>query len=94
MSRTPREALREIRSRLVYLYGRTDGTFDPPALQEICGIAEDALAEPVRNCERYGGWMTALFAYNKTASVKWGDDVYDTSFLEWPWDFAKEGGAR
>ena len=56
--------------------------------------ARAALAEPPRNCDRYGGWMTALYAYNKTASVKWGDDVYDTGFLEWLWDFAKEGGTR
>ena len=44
-----RKALREIRDRLVYLYGKLDGTFSPPALKEICEIADDALAKEVRN---------------------------------------------
>ena len=48
-----REALKEIRSRLVYLYGRTDGTFNPPALKEVCGIIDDALAKPPRNCDKF-----------------------------------------
>ena len=42
-NRSYREALREIANRLVYLYGRTDGTFDPPALLEIYGIAVGAV---------------------------------------------------
>lgn len=46
-----REALKEIRARLVYLYGHIDGTFDPPALKEVCGIADEALAKPPRNCD-------------------------------------------
>lgn len=48
-----REALKEIRARLVYLYGSMDGTFDPPALKEVCGIADEALAKPPRNCDRF-----------------------------------------
>lgn len=48
-----REALKEIRSRLVYLYGRTDGTFDPPALKEVYEIADEALAKPPRNCDKF-----------------------------------------
>lgn len=48
-----RAALKEIRSRLVYLYGRTDGTFNPPALKEVCGIIDDALAKPQRNCDKF-----------------------------------------
>lgn len=46
-----REALNEIRARLAYLYGRTDGTFDPPALKEVYEIAGTALAKPPRNCD-------------------------------------------
>lgn len=48
-----REALKEIRSRLVYLYGRMDGTFDPPALKEVCEIADEALAKSPRNCDKF-----------------------------------------
>ena len=46
-----REALSEIRCRLVYLYGKTDGTFDPPAIKEVYEIAEAALSAPPRNCD-------------------------------------------
>lgn len=46
-----RDALNEIRSRLSYLYGHIDGTFDPPALKEIYEIAGTALATPPRNCD-------------------------------------------
>ena len=46
-----RDALNEIRSRLSYLYGRIDGTFDPPALKEIYEIAGTALFAPPRNCD-------------------------------------------
>ena len=48
-----REALKEIRFRLVYLYGRTDGTFNPPALKEVCGIIDDALVSSPRNCDKF-----------------------------------------
>ena len=46
-----RDALNEIRSRLSYLYGHIDGTFDPPALKEIYEIAGTALAASPRNCD-------------------------------------------
>ena len=46
-----RDALNEIRSRLSYLYGHIDGTFDPPALKEIYEIAGTALATPPRNSD-------------------------------------------
>ena len=46
-----REALNEIRSRLSYLYGHIDGTFDPPALKEVYEIAGTALSAPPRNCD-------------------------------------------
>lgn len=45
------KALKEIRDRLVYLYGHTDGTFNPPALKEVYEIANTALAKPPRNCD-------------------------------------------
>ena len=44
-------ALQEIHSRLVYLFGSPDGTFNPPAIKEICEIADDALFTPPRNCD-------------------------------------------
>lgn len=43
--RTPTEALRELRSRLEYFCGRTDGKYDPPWAQELVGIIDDALAQ-------------------------------------------------
>lgn len=43
--RTQAEALRELRSRLVYFCGRTDGKYDPPWAQELVGIIDDALAK-------------------------------------------------
>ena len=46
-----RDALNEIRSRLSYLYGHIDGTFDPPALKEVYEIAGTALSAPPRNCD-------------------------------------------
>ena len=46
-----RDALNEIRSRLSYLYGHIDGTFDLPALKEVYEIAGTALAAPPRNCD-------------------------------------------
>ena len=46
-----RDGLNEIRSRLTYLYGHIDGTFDPPALKEVYEIAGTALSAPPRNCD-------------------------------------------
>lgn len=46
-NRTPKEALREIRNRIVYMYGNIDGTFNPPALKEVCEIADDAISSPI-----------------------------------------------
>lgn len=46
-NRTPKEALREIRNRIVYIYGNIDGTFNPPALKEVCEIADDAISSPI-----------------------------------------------
>lgn len=43
MPRTPEEALQEIRDRVVYFCLRTDGRYDPPWMQEIVGIIDDAL---------------------------------------------------
>ena len=43
--RTPVGALKELRDRLTYFCGRTDGKYDPPWAQELVGIIDDALAQ-------------------------------------------------
>lgn len=43
--RTPTEALRELRCRLEYFCGRTDGKYDPPWATELVGIIDDALSQ-------------------------------------------------
>lgn len=40
---TEREALEEIKNRLKYFCGKTDGTYSPPWVKEIVEIAEDGL---------------------------------------------------
>ena len=73
-----REALNEIRSRLSYLYGHIDGTFDPPALKEIYEIAGTALAAPPRNCDR------PECATTKSAQEVWRkEDGGKTAYYEW-----------
>ena len=59
------EALKEIRARLVYLYGRTDGTFNPPALKEVYEIADTALSVPPRNCDVLSDTQEALAAIHE-----------------------------
>lgn len=49
--RTPNEALRELRNRLVYFCGSMNGKYDPPWAQELVGIIDEALAVPLRNCD-------------------------------------------
>ena len=39
---TAEETCKEIASRLFYLFGHMDGTFDPPALKEIFEMANEA----------------------------------------------------
>lgn len=48
-----REALKEIRARLAYLYGQTYGTFNQTALKEVYEIADSALSAPPRNLDKY-----------------------------------------
>ena len=40
---TEREALEEIKSRLEYFCGKTDGTYSPPWVKELVEIAEEGL---------------------------------------------------
>ena len=44
-----------------------------------------ALSAPPRNCNRHTGWLTAIKEFNDTEGRRkpWGDDVYDTRFLDW-----------
>lgn len=82
-----REALKEIRARLVYLYGRIDGTFYPPALKQVYGIASTALSAPPRNCDRFSNANDALRAFENDENAKssyWGMDG---------WLFAEAKGA-
>ena len=72
-----REALKEIRARLVYLYGRIDGTFYPPALKQVYEIASTALSAPPRNCDRFSNANDALRAFENDENAKssyWGMD--------------------
>ena len=46
-TRTPKEALREVRDRLSYFCARLDGKYDPPWAKELVGIIDDAV-KPVR----------------------------------------------
>ena len=59
-NRTPKEALREIRNRIVYMYGNIDGTFNPPALKEVCEIADDAISSPITEKSSAVGNAAAL----------------------------------
>ena len=73
-----RDALNEIRSRLSYLYGHIDGTFDPPALKEVYEIAGTALSAPPRNCDR------PECATTKAAQEVWRkEDGGKTAYYEW-----------
>ena len=73
-----RDALNEIRSRLSYLYGHIDGTFDPPALKEVYEIAGTALSAPPRNCDR------TECATTKEAQEVWRkEDGGKTAYYEW-----------
>ena len=72
------DALNEIRSRLSYLYGHIDGTFDPPALKEVYEIAGTALSTPPRNCDR------PECATTKKAQKVWRkEDGGKTAYYEW-----------
>lgn len=44
-----------------------------------------SLAAPARNCDVHTGWLTALKKFNDTDGKRkpWGDDVFDTRFLDW-----------
>ena len=72
-----RDALNEIRSRLSYLYGHIDGTFEPPALKEVYEIAGTALAAPPRNCDvgtpedQHNRFMR--FCDSKSMGYCWGE---------------------
>ena len=66
------------------------------ACKIIRGVIEEALSAPPRNCDRHGGWLTALKRFNDTdgRDNPWGDDVFDSSFLDWLFAPATEGGAK
>lgn len=42
-TRTPKDALREVRDRLSYFCARLDGKYDPPWAKELVGIIDDAV---------------------------------------------------
>lgn len=44
---TEKEALEEIRSRLVYFCARLDGTYSPPWVKELVEIADEGLGKKV-----------------------------------------------
>ena len=84
-----RDALNEIRSRLSYLYGHIDGTFDPPALKEVYEIAGTALSAPPRNCDR------PECATTKAAQEVWRrEDGGKTAYYEWLLAISTKGEAK
>ena len=63
---------------------------------ELRDVCDAALAELARNCDVHTGWLTALKKFNDTDGKRkpWGDDVFDTRFLDWLFDlYTEEGGA-
>lgn len=84
------EALKEIRARLVYLYGRTDGTFNPPALKEVYEIADTALSVPPRNCDVLSDTQEALAAIHEDRGYV--NNPIDERRLTVEWLFAEAKG--
>ena len=85
-----REALMEIRSRLVYLYGMTDGTFNQPALKEVYEIADTALSAPPRNCDVLSDTQDALAAIHEDRCYV--NNPIDERRMTVDWLFAKANG--
>ena len=83
-----RAALMEIRSDAMSDYEQ-----DADYLIDKCNAA---LTAPHRNCDKHSGWLTALKKFNDTVGKEkpWGDQVYDTRFLEWLFEQATEKGAE
>ena len=86
-----REALIEIVDRAIEVIDDDEGTY-----RKIVELAQAALAEPARNCDVHTGWLTALKKFNDTDGKRkpWGDDVFDTRFLDWLFAFVTEKGAN
>lgn len=84
------EALKEIRARLVYLYGRKDGTFNPPALKEVYEIADTALSVPPRNCDVLSDTQEALAAIHEDRGYV--NNPIDERRLTVEWLFAEAKG--
>lgn len=99
-----RWALREIMDRIGYLFARTDGTFNPPAMKEVYQIAEEALKAPSRNCDLHDGATEAEAAFDdfcakeRTGECRPGECPLPcgtgarSCLLAWL--FATEGGAK
>lgn len=86
-----RKALIEIVDRAIEVIDDDEGTY-----RKIVELAQAALAEPARNCDVHTGWLTALKKFNDTDGKRkpWGDDVFDTRFLDWLFVFVTEKGAN
>lgn len=88
-----RKALEEIADRLSYLFGHTDGTFNPPALKEVYEIAVHALAKPMRNCDRFRKWEDASKGFEEANKERIGFINMYTDVLKWLFATTEEGGA-
>ena len=99
-----RWALREIMDRIGYLFARTDGTFNPPAMKEVYQIAEEALKAPSRNCDLHDGATEAEAAFDdfcakeRTGECRPGECPLPSGTgarsCLLAWLFATEGGAK
>ncbi len=85
-------AMREAVDYLCDRLAELDATFDPSEVDCL----RAALSAPPRNCDRHTGWLTAIKEFNDTEGRRkpWGDDVYDTRFLDWLFAPAKKEGGE
>lgn len=88
-----REALEELRHRLVYFCARTDNRYDPPWAEELIGIINVALSAPARNCDLFLTLKDAMLAHLEEVyegeKVEFGDYEW-CEFVKWL--FAKAKG--
>ena len=78
-------AMREALKLFIDAYRETSYSLCIENLRPAYQKADAALSAPPRNCNRHTGWLTAIKEFNDTEGrcKPWGDDIYDTRFLDW-----------
>lgn len=82
-----REALKELRNRLVYFCARTDNRYSPPWVEELIGTINDALSAPARNIDCISTYEDMCKAWNNHVRTTHRTDVQ--SFFAWLFAEAK-----